>query len=108
MKRFNDFIASKMSIILSSMWLFWLLAVVLIVLWVMDPPSTPFDIALFVISTAFQAVALPVLAFVSNIQGDRQEKLTKETHEAVLKELKLLREEQVELKRLLDQKEKKA
>jgi len=101
MKKFNNFLANKLSIILSSMWLFWVLALVLIILWFLDPPTTPFDISLFVISTAFQAIALPVLAFVSNLQGDRAEKVAKETHDAVMKELALLREQNAELKELV-------
>jgi low affinity Fe/Cu permease len=106
--RLNNALASKMANVLSSMWLFWVLAVVLIVLWVIDPPKTAFDVALFVISTAFQAIALPVLAFVSNIQADRQEKILRETHKLVMEELKTMKEnqahfqeEQKELKELI-------
>jgi membrane protein implicated in regulation of membrane protease activity len=97
----NNFLANKMSIIMSSMWLFWILAVVIVVAGLMQPPDTPYMFVMFVISAGFQAVALPVLAFVSNIQGERQEKVMKETHDAVMKELKLVREENAELKELL-------
>jgi hypothetical protein len=56
---------------------------------------------MFVISAGFQAVALPVLAFVSNMQGDRAEKIARETHDAVMKELKILREQNEHLKTLI-------
>jgi uncharacterized membrane protein len=105
MQKLNNFIASKLSVVMSSMWLFWLLALILIVLWLVmpnDEKTNPYTIALFWISTAFQAIALPVLAFVSNLQGDRAEKIAKETHDAVMKELKLLRDEQSEMKKLLN------
>ena len=108
MKRFNEFLANKMAIIMSSMWLFWILSVIIIVAGLMQPPDTPYTFVMFVISAGFQAIALPVLAFVSNIQGDRAEKIAKETHDTVMKELKLMREENAELKTLIvNQKSKK-
>ena len=93
MEKFNAFVAKVTSKILSSMWLFWLLLVVLIVLWILHPPRTAFEVALFVISTGFQAIALPVLAFVSKIEGDRQEKIAKETLSLTLQELDLIKEQ---------------
>jgi cell shape-determining protein MreC len=102
-KKINNFLANKLSVILSSMWLFWILAVILVVAGILQPPKGAYEVVMFWVSAAFQAVALPVLAFVSNIQGDRQEKIMRETHDAVMKEIKLLREEQAELKKLQEQ-----
>ena len=99
--KFNDWIANKLAFVLSSMWLFWILIVVLTVLWFLDPPDNAFEVSLFVISTAFQAVALPVLALVNKIQGDRQEKVTRETHSAVLAELNLLKQEHTEFHKII-------
>ncbi len=122
MFKFNDFVAKMTAKVLSSMWLFWLLVVVLIILWIMDPPRDGFEIALFVISTAFQAIALPVLAFVSNQQGDKAAKVAKETLSSVKtdiamanetlagvrKELKMLQQQQEEIKKLLAYHKKEA
>lgn len=87
-----------MAIIMSSMWLFWVLTVVIVIAGVLEPPASPYTFVMFVISAGFQAIALPVLAFVSNLQGDRQEKVLNETHKAVVKELELVKE-QLELTR---------
>ncbi|MDR0834819.1 MAG: hypothetical protein LBN93_11690 [Candidatus Symbiothrix sp.] len=102
-KKINNFLANKLSVILSSMWLFWFLAVVLVIAGIIQPPKGAYEIVMFWVSAAFQAIALPVLGFISNIQGDRQEKLMRETHDAVMKEIKILREDQAELKKLLEQ-----
>ena len=40
---------------------------------------------MFVISAGFQAVALPVLAFVSSIQSEKQMKLMQENHDMLVK-----------------------
>jgi len=82
-----------MTDLLSSMWLFWLLVVMLVVAAIMEPPNTPYTFVMFVISAAFQAVALPVLALTSNIQGDRQKKVIDGTHKMTLEELALIKEQ---------------
>ena len=105
-KKLNRFLANRLSIILSSMWLFWLLALILVIAGILQPPKGAYEIVMFWVSAAFQAIALPVLAFVSNIQGDRQEKIMRETHDAVMTEITLLRKEQAELKKLLEQTKK--
>lgn len=91
-----------MAAIMSSMWLFWLLSIIILIAGIMQPPETPYTFVMFVISAGFQAIALPVLAFVSNLQGDRAEKIAKETHDAVMKELSILREENATLKTLVE------
>jgi len=90
--RINNAIADKTAVILSSMWLFWILLVAIIAAYVIQPPKGAFDISLFFISTAFQGLALPVLAFVSNIQGDRQQAQLDHMQKEIHKELKLIKE----------------
>jgi cell shape-determining protein MreC len=93
MKGFNSWIAVKLTDILSSMWLFWMLVILLIIAAIMEPPNTPYTFVMFVISAAFQAVALPVLAVTSNLQGARQERVARDTYKNTLEELKLINEE---------------
>jgi len=50
-----------------------------------DPPKDPYTFVMFVISAGFQAVALPVLAFVSSIQSEKQMKLMQENHDMLVK-----------------------
>jgi len=90
--RLNNIIANRTAVILSSMWLFWILLVAIIASYIMQPPKGAFDISLFFISTAFQGLALPVLAFVSNIQGDRQQAQLDHMQKEIHKELKLIKE----------------
>ncbi|MCL2371603.1 hypothetical protein FWC63_02570 [Candidatus Saccharibacteria bacterium] len=93
MKRFNQWVAVKLTVLLSSMWLFWILVIALIVAAILDPPSTPYTIVMFVISAAFQAIALPVLALTSSLQGDRQERVTSDTHKMTIEELQLIKKQ---------------
>jgi hypothetical protein len=91
--RFNDKIANMSSSVLSSMWLFWILLLVLAVAFIMQPPKGAYEMVIFFVGATFQAIALPVLAFVSNIQGDRQEKIMNEMHSEILEELSILKKQ---------------
>ncbi|MCL2085732.1 hypothetical protein FWH09_02240 [Candidatus Saccharibacteria bacterium] len=100
--KMNAWVAERLSDILSSMWLFWLLSIVLIIIGIAYPATDPYTFVMFWISAVFQAIALPVLAFVSNIQGEKQGKITRATHENVLEELRLIKQQ---LAMLQEQKE---
>jgi hypothetical protein len=100
-KKLNSKVAEWLSNVLSSMWLFWLLSIVLVTIGIAYPATDPYTFVMFWISAVFQAIALPVLAFVSNIQGERQEKLLESTHALVIEELRLIKEQ---LAMLQDQK----
>jgi hypothetical protein len=91
--RFNDKIANVSSVVLSSMWLFWILLIILAVAFFLQPPKGAYEMVIFFVGATFQAIALPVLAFVSNIQGDRQEKIMNEMHAEILEELNILKEQ---------------
>ena len=88
---FNDRIAVRMSTALSSMWTFWSLTLLIGLALILQRPTGAQGWVLFVVSIFFQGVALPVLAFVSNQQGDRTEGILRETHDTVMKELEDLR-----------------
>jgi len=90
-RRMNAWLAERMANMLSSMWLFWGLTILIWATVILQRPSGPQGWILFLVSVFFQGVSLPVLAFVSNIQGDRTEKLLRETHDAVMSELTELR-----------------
>ena len=69
------------------MWLFWGLTLLVLLALALQRPSGAQGWILFWVSIFFQGVALPVLAFVSNKQGDRMERVLRETHDSVLTEL---------------------
>jgi len=97
MRRFNDWLAGRMSLMLSSMWVFWVLTLLILLALVLQRPTGAQGWVLFVVSIFFQGVALPVLAFVSNQQGDRTNKVLTETHDAVLGEFEAVRNMQAVL-----------
>ena len=55
----------------------------------------------YAISVFFQGAALPVLGYVARRAGENQEKVLNETHDRVMEELALAREEWDEIKMLL-------
>ena len=92
MKRFNDWLADRFAAWLSTMALFWALTLLIVLALILQRPSGAQGWVLFVVSVFFQGVALPVLAFVSNKQGDRMENLLRETHDAAMNDLEELRQ----------------
>ena len=91
MKRLNDLIADKLSAAMATMTLFWLLLILDVAGAIVDHPRNVQAWLLWGVSILFQSVALPVLAFVSNKQAERTEKVLRETHDQVLSEFKELK-----------------
>lgn len=87
LKRFNEWLADQLSKWLATMAMFWVLTVLVLSTLLFQTPSGAQGWVLFIVSIFFQGVALPVLAFVSNKQGDRMERVLRETHDGVLAEL---------------------
>lgn len=79
------------------MWTFWTLTLLIALALLLERPAGAQGWVLFVVSIFFQGVALPVLAFVSNQQGDRTERVLRETHDAVLQELAEIKQLHAEL-----------
>jgi len=103
LKRFNTRTANYLSGVMSSMWLFWFLTISILVAGIIHPPEDPYMFVMFVIGAGFQAIALPVLAFVSNNQGDRAEKTSQQTLAIVKEDLELLKKQNTELKQLISE-----
>jgi len=106
-KSLNSWVANILANALSSMWSFWTLSVILVVAAFLHPPSNTYEWVMFVISASFQALALPVLAFVSDIQSDRQNKIINSTHQMAMEELKLIKEQQAKLEELIKSEQKR-
>jgi hypothetical protein len=88
----NNRIAGKLAAWLCSMWLFWLLTILIWATVFFQRPEGAQGWILFLVSVFFQGVALPVLGFVSNQQGERTERVLQETHDKVLSEFAELKE----------------
>lgn len=90
-RQINGWISERLSNWLATMWTFWILTLLIVSTLLIQLPNGAQGWILFVVSVFFQGVALPVLALVSNRQGDRMESVLRETHDVVLDELRELR-----------------
>jgi hypothetical protein len=108
--RFNDMLADILSDWLSTMECFWIITVLVVAILFWQRPTSLVGWITYISTTIFQASALPVLGFVSKKSGARTDKLLQETHDAVMaemglikEELALAREERDELKQIMRQ-----
>jgi hypothetical protein len=103
LNHFNDWVADKLASFMATMFLFWFLTALDIVGAIVDPPANVQGWLLWGVSILFQSVALPVLALVSNKQGERMERVLRETHDAAMNELKEIKEMHRELHAVVKQ-----
>lgn len=92
LKRASDWVAGHAAAIVATMALFWLLNVVIFASLFFQRPHTLQQWLLFFVTIWFQGVSLPLIAKVTNLQGDRTEKIQRETHDAVMQELAELKQ----------------
>lgn len=101
MNNLNDIIGDKLSIALSSMYMFWLIFIVTMIPAFITPPSTITAWVQYLSSSVFQAAALPLINYTTNKGTKVQEKISLETHDAVMQELKIAKQERRELRRII-------
>lgn len=92
LQRVNIWLAERLADVLASMAIFYGIFFLVTIPLHWRTPQGVYEWVNYLSSNFFQAVALPVLAFTAKLAGQRTEKLLQETHDAVLKELKLLTE----------------
>ncbi len=97
---FNEWLASKLADALATMVMFFGVSFLTLSILFFQTPRTPLEWVQYIIQTFFQGVALPVLAFVAKIEGNRQQKLLQETHDTVMGEMKEIKEMMAELGRI--------
>jgi hypothetical protein len=91
--RFNDWLGDKLSDWLSTMAMFYGIAFLVLIPLYWQQPTSLVGWIQYTVAIFFQGVALPVLGYVSKREGQKQAVLIKETHDAVMEELKLAKEE---------------
>lgn len=108
MKRFNNWLGDKLAFGLSTMAAFYIVTAFVLVPLIWQRPDGLIGWVQFLIQSLFQGSALPVLGYVARIGGEKQEQVLRETHDAVMEELAIVkeelalaREERDELKQLL-------
>ena len=98
--RFNEWLATKLADALATMVMFFGVTFLTLSILFFQAPKTPLEWVQYIIQTFFQGVALPVLAFVAKIEGKKQQKLLQETHDAVMSEMKEIKEMMAEMKNI--------
>lgn len=89
----NTSIASKLAMVLSSVWCFWAILILVVVPLLSKTPATLTEWVLYLSSAVFQAVALPILAFVNNIENEKTRALLNEIRDDEFQVLRDLAEE---------------
>ena len=87
-QKFKGWLANKLADYLATMAMFYGVTILTLSILLFQTPRSPLEWVQYIIQTFFQGVALPVLAFVAKISGERQEKLLQETHDTVMNEMK--------------------
>ena len=92
MKKFNDWIAEKMSYELATMFMFYIITFLVIIPLLYSQPTSIVAWASYLSSVVFQGIALPVLGFTSRKNGQKTDelidliyKLTKEDNDIIKK-----------------------
>jgi len=78
--QFNDYLAERMSLILSMMVTFWVVLVLVIVPLFYGFPTTVLGFVSYLSCSFFQAIALPVLGYTSKKASDKSDKLMEEMY----------------------------
>lgn len=90
-----------MALFLATMVCFWIVTIMVLVPLFFQRPDSLVGWVQYIVQSFFQGVSLPVLAFVSKIQGDRQERVLNETHDQVMAELAEMKEIHKEIHQLV-------
>ena len=106
MKNFDDWLGDKLSNGLSSMKTFYLIIFLVLVPLIVQRPGTFIGWIQYMSTAVLQAAALPLLGYTTRKQGDIQAKILKETHDTVMKELNLIRRQQIANKELAESQHK--
>jgi len=93
LRRLNDWLGDRLAFWLATMGCFYLITALVIVPLFFQHPTGLVGWVQYIVQSIFQGVALPVLGYVARIAGEKQEGLLSETHDTVMEELALVKEE---------------
>ena len=98
--KFNDYVGNKFSFALSTMEMFWIVLIIVLLPLLWQRPDSMIAWVQYVSTAVLQAVALPLLGYTTKKSGESQEKIIMETHDILMSELleaKELRKQQLEM-----------
>lgn len=93
MRKFNNWIGDQLALWLSTMGCFYLIGLLVIVPLFFEHPHGFIGWVQYIVQSIFQGVALPVLGYVARMGGEKQERTLNETHDVVMEELVIVKEE---------------
>jgi hypothetical protein len=96
MNKFNDWLGDRLSYWLSTMAVFYGISFLILSTLFFQKPTNIQGWLQYIISIFFQGVALPVLGYTSRKAGDVQARMLKETHDASMLELAIIKKQQEE------------
>ena len=98
--RINDFIGNKLSFSLSTMEMFYIVLILVVFPLFFQTPHDLIGWIQYISTAILQAVALPLLGYTTRKSGEKQEKIINDTHEILMKEIKMNREMMQEIKEI--------
>ena len=84
-EEFNDFLAERMSYILSIMITFWIVSALVIIPLFYGAPTTVVGWAQYLCSVVFQGIALPVLGYTARKSSDKTDKVINDMADMIRK-----------------------
>jgi len=93
MNQFNDWLGDKLAYWLCTMAMFYIITAIVMVPLFFERPQSLVGWMQYAISVFFQGAALPVLGYVSSRAGEKQERVLNDTHDTVMEELILIKED---------------
>ena len=108
-KKLNNWLGDNITYCLSTMAMFYVVCALVLAPLIWQRPQGIVSWMQYGISVFFQGAALPLLGYVSRKSGVEQQRLIKETHDIVMEEFNLIKqdlafakEQQDELKQILN------
>lgn len=93
MKRFNDWLGDKLANWLSTMAMFYIITAMVMVPLFFQRPQGLVAWMQYAISVFFQGAALPVIGYITRRAEEKQDLVVNETHDTVIEELRLIKED---------------
>jgi len=107
--QFNDWLAERMSLVLSMMITFWIVLTLVVIPLMYSAPNSLLGWSTYLSCSLFQAIALPVLGYTSKKASDKSDKLMEEMYKMtadikrIVEHLQIEEEEiETELKEILN------
>lgn len=84
--KFNNYLGDKLAFWLSTMAAFYIVTAFVLIPLLFQTPHDLVGWIQYIIQSLFQGSALPILAYVSKLEGAKTEKVLLETHDTVMNE----------------------